>query len=144
MRTVSIEDVQKAVEKYYDIDHASLVGNKRHKGLMEARHVAIWLSRELCDRTLADIGQHFGGRSHATVMHSISVGGRGQARRQGLLRPAHADPRLDHGELVSVENPVESVWERGEKRRGRCRGDFRHGGGGVERMLSVTALAVSG
>ena len=73
MRTVSIEDVQKAVEKYYDIDHASLVGNKRHKGLMEARHVAIWLSRELCDRTLADIGQHFGGRSHATVMHSISV-----------------------------------------------------------------------
>ena len=73
MRTVSIEDVPKAVEKYYDIDHASLVGNKRHKGLMEARHVAIWLSRELCDRTLADIGQHFGGRSHATVMHSISV-----------------------------------------------------------------------
>ena len=73
MRTVSIEDVQRAVEKYYDIDHTSLVGNKRHKGLMEARHVAIWLSRELCDRTLADIGAHFGGRSHATIMHSIGV-----------------------------------------------------------------------
>lgn len=72
-RSVSIEDVQRAVEKYYDIDHSSLVGNKRHKGVMEARHVAIWLSRELCDRTLADIGKHFGGRSHATVMHSISV-----------------------------------------------------------------------
>lgn len=72
-RTVSIEDVQKAVEKYYDIDHSSLVGNKRHKSLMEPRHVAIWLSRELCDRTLADIGKHFGGRSHATIMHSISV-----------------------------------------------------------------------
>lgn len=72
-RTVSIEDVQRAVEKYYDIDHTSLIGNKRHKGLMEARHVAIWLSRELCDRTLADIGKHFGGRTHATVMHSISV-----------------------------------------------------------------------
>ena len=72
-RSVSIEDVQRAVEKYYDIDHSSLVGNKRHKSLMEARHVAIWLSRELCDRTLADIGKHFGGRSHATVMHSISV-----------------------------------------------------------------------
>lgn len=73
MRSVSIEDVQKAVEKAYDIDHASLVGSKRHKNVMEARHVAIWLSRELCDRTLADIGKHFGGRSHATVMHSISV-----------------------------------------------------------------------
>lgn len=72
-RSVSIEDVQRAVEKFYDIDHSSLVGNKRNKGLMEARHVAIWLSRELCDRTLADIGKHFGGRSHATIMHSISV-----------------------------------------------------------------------
>ena len=72
-QSVSIEDVQKAVEKYYDIDHESLVGSKRNKGVMEARHVAIWLARELCDRTLADIGQHFGGRSHATVMHSISV-----------------------------------------------------------------------
>ena len=72
-KTVSIEDVQRAVEKYYDIDHSSLVGTKRHKSIMEARHVAIWLSRELCDRTLADIGKHFGGRSHATIMHSISV-----------------------------------------------------------------------
>ncbi|MBM6676023.1 AAA family ATPase [Olsenella uli] len=72
-RSVSIEDVQRAVEKFYDIDHSSLVGNKRNKGLMEARHVAIWLSRELCDRTLVDIGDHFGGRSHATVKHSINV-----------------------------------------------------------------------
>ncbi len=72
-KSVSIEEVQKCVEKYYDISHSDLVGNKRNKGIMEARHVAIWLSRELCDRTLADIGKHFGGRSHATVMHSISV-----------------------------------------------------------------------
>ncbi|WP_455139382.1 DnaA ATPase domain-containing protein [Thermophilibacter sp.] len=72
-RTVSIEDVQRAVERFYDIDHASLVGNRRNQGLMEARHVAIWLSRELCDRTLADIGEHFGGRTHATVKHSINV-----------------------------------------------------------------------
>ena len=72
-RTVSIEDVQRAVEKFYDIDHLTLIGNKRNKGVMEARHVGIWLSRELCDRTLADIGKHFGGRSHATVMHSIGV-----------------------------------------------------------------------
>ena len=72
-RAISIEDVQSAVERFYDIDHTSLVGNKRHKALMEPRHVAIWLARELCDRTLADIGEHFGGRTHATVMHSISV-----------------------------------------------------------------------
>lgn len=72
-RSFSIEDVQKAVEAYYDIDHASLVSGKRKKEIVVPRHVAIWLSRELCDRTLADIGDHFGGRSHATVKHSIKV-----------------------------------------------------------------------
>lgn len=38
---------------------------------MEPRHVAIWLSRELTDSTLQEIGQKFGGRSHATVKHSL-------------------------------------------------------------------------
>ncbi len=33
--------------------------------------MAIWLTRELTDHTLADIGKKFGGRSHATVKHSI-------------------------------------------------------------------------
>lgn len=72
-RVVSIEDVQKVVERAYGVSHDDLVSSKRHKNVAEARHVAIWLSRRLCDRTLADIGKHFGGRSHATVMHSISV-----------------------------------------------------------------------
>ena len=40
---------------------------------MEPRHVAIWLTRELTDATLADIGKQFGGRTHATIKHSISV-----------------------------------------------------------------------
>ena len=39
---------------------------------MEPRHTAIWLARELTDNTLADIGKHFGGRSHATIKHSIA------------------------------------------------------------------------
>lgn len=72
-RDVSIEDIQQAVEKYYDVAHETLVGNSRNKGIKEARHVAIWLSRELSDSTLADIGDHFGGRTHATVKHSIDV-----------------------------------------------------------------------
>lgn len=95
MRTVSIEDVQRAVEKYYDIDHTSLVGNKRHKGLMEARHVAIWLSRELCDRTLADIGKHFGGRSHATVMHSI-----------GVVDEAKRDDKAFYDRLMTIRESI--------------------------------------
>jgi chromosomal replication initiator protein len=39
---------------------------------MEARHVGIWLTRELTDNTLDEIGKKFGGRTHATVKHSIA------------------------------------------------------------------------
>lgn len=68
---VTIEQVQKGIEKYYDVGHADLIGSSRSKTLMEPRHVAIWLCKGLCDQTLADIGKKFGGRSHATVLHSI-------------------------------------------------------------------------
>ena len=70
-KTITVDEIQKAVENYYDITHGDLVGNKRNKELMEPRHIAIWLTRELTDSTLAEIGKRFGGRTHATVKHSI-------------------------------------------------------------------------
>ena len=70
-RTFTIEQIQNFIERRYDISHAELVSSKRNKGLMEPRHVAIWLARELTDSTLAQIGEKFGGRTHATVKHSI-------------------------------------------------------------------------
>ena len=71
-KQVTIAQIQRLVETYYDVSHNDLVGDKRNKELMEPRHIAIWLSRELTDSTLADIGKRFGGRSHATIKHSIS------------------------------------------------------------------------
>jgi chromosomal replication initiator protein len=49
---------KKAVETFYDVSHDDLVGSKRNKELMEPRHVAIWLTREMTDNTLADIGKN--------------------------------------------------------------------------------------
>lgn len=72
-KVITVEQIQKAVEDEYGVAHADLVGSKRNKELMEPRHVAIWLTRELTDDTLADIGKKFGGRTHATIKHSIGV-----------------------------------------------------------------------
>ena len=69
---VTVDQIQKMVEKFYDVAHSDLIGSKRNKELMEARHVGIWLTRELTDNTLAEIGKKFGGRTHATVKHSIA------------------------------------------------------------------------
>jgi chromosomal replication initiator protein len=71
-RRVTVVQIQEAVERSYGVDHSSLVGSKRNKELMEPRHVAIWLTRELTDNTLAENGKKFGGRTHATVKHSIA------------------------------------------------------------------------
>lgn len=70
-RAMDIEVVQKCVEKAYDISHADLVGKKRNKEIKEPRHVAIYLCHELCNLPLAAIGEKFGGRSHATIHHSL-------------------------------------------------------------------------
>lgn len=69
---ITIEQIQRTIESFYDISHEDLIGSKRNKELMEPRHVAIWLSRDKTDETLADIGKRFGNRSHATVKHSIA------------------------------------------------------------------------
>jgi chromosomal replication initiator protein len=71
-RRVGVDQIMLAVERSYGVDHDALVGGKRNKELMEPRHVAIWLTRELTDNTLAEIGKKFGGRTHATVKHSIA------------------------------------------------------------------------
>lgn len=71
-KIVTVDQIQKAVEGYYGIARADLIGSKRNKELMEPRHVAIWLARTLTEDTLADIGKRFGGRSHATVKHSLA------------------------------------------------------------------------
>lgn len=72
-RIITIKDVQKAVEEEYSIEHEHLIGNKRNKDMVEARHVAIFIARELTNSTLAEIGDEFGGRSHATVLHSVDI-----------------------------------------------------------------------
>ena len=83
-RRVTVDQIQEAVERDYGVEHSSLVGGKRNKELMEPRHVAIWLTRELTDNTLADIGKHFGNRTHATIKHSIGVIEQGMAEDRAL------------------------------------------------------------
>lgn len=71
-RRVGVREIQQAVETEWGVSHDDLVGSKRNKEFMEARHVAIWLSRVLTNNTLAEVGAQFGGRSHGTIKHSIA------------------------------------------------------------------------
>ena len=71
-KKISVDQIQKAVTDYYTIKVTSLLSKKRTKDIVLARQVAIYLSRELTDLSLASIGEVFGRRDHTTIIHSYT------------------------------------------------------------------------
>ena len=68
-KIVDIEDIQKIVCRYYGINITNMLSKKRNKNLVYARQIAMYLAKNLSDKSLADIGQAFK-RDHTTVIHS--------------------------------------------------------------------------
>ena len=72
-RYLSIDAIQRIVSNKYDIPNDHLIGESRKKEIAFARHVAMYLSKELTKSSLKTIGLHFGGRDHSTVIHAIKL-----------------------------------------------------------------------
>ena len=76
-RRILVPDVQREVESHYKVSHADLIGKKRSRNIAHARHVAIYLCREMIDLPFGDIGKQFGNRDHTTVMYAYkTIGGK--------------------------------------------------------------------
>ncbi|MBI4584880.1 MAG: chromosomal replication initiator protein DnaA [Planctomycetes bacterium] len=71
-RELRITDIHRIVAAYYNLKRAELLSGCREKTLVLARQVAMYLSRKLTNQSLEEIGAFFGGRDHATVIHSIN------------------------------------------------------------------------
>jgi len=67
---LSIGKIQAAVAEHYDLAVSELVSANRAARIAWPRQVAIYLSRELTTVPLQTIGDAFGGRNHATVLHA--------------------------------------------------------------------------
>jgi chromosomal replication initiator protein len=59
-----------AVGKQFGLSAAELKGKSRQQGIAEARAVAMCLVRRLTEASYAEIGRHFSGRDHTTVLHA--------------------------------------------------------------------------
>jgi chromosomal replication initiator protein len=66
-----VEEIQQRVSSSFGISRAELVGSTRAATPVRARQVAIYLTRELTDLSLPQIGRLYGGRDHSTVLNSI-------------------------------------------------------------------------
>ena len=67
---ISIESIQKVVADFYKIKIVDMFSKKRPRNIAFPRQVAMYLSKELTSKSLPDIGEHFGGRDHTTVLHA--------------------------------------------------------------------------
>ena len=67
---ISIDIIQKVVAEEYGLTLNDLKGKKRSASIVKPRQMAIYLCRELTEYSLTEIGEFFGGRDHATVIHS--------------------------------------------------------------------------
>jgi chromosomal replication initiator protein len=70
-RTITITNIQRKVAEYYDIRVADMTSKKRPNHIAFPRMVAMYLSRQLTDESLPQIGEAFN-RNHATIMHAVS------------------------------------------------------------------------
>jgi chromosomal replication initiator protein len=69
-RTVTVDVIQEAVARYYNIKPDDLKTKKRTRAVVYPRQIAMYLTRELTDLSLPKIGEYFGGRDHTTVLHA--------------------------------------------------------------------------
>jgi chromosomal replication initiator protein len=71
-KRVSIEDIQKRVAEHYNIRLTDMSSARRARSVARPRQVAMYLAKQLTQRSLPEIGRRFGNRDHTTVMHAVS------------------------------------------------------------------------
>ena len=68
---VTVENIQKTVADFYKIKVADMFSKRRPANIAMPRQVAMYLAKELTQKSLPEIGEHFGGRDHTTVLHAV-------------------------------------------------------------------------
>ena len=70
-RTVTIDDIQRKVCNRYNVKLSDMSSTKRLRCIARPRQIAMYLSKMLTSKSLAEIGSHFSKKDHTTVMHAI-------------------------------------------------------------------------
>lgn len=71
-KILSIEDIQKTVAEYYNVDVSSMLSQRRTMDITYPRQVAMYLCKNMMEISLKDIGRKFGNRDHTTVMNACT------------------------------------------------------------------------
>ena len=85
-RQISIENIQKEVADAFKVKVADMYSKRRQAHIVLPRQVAMYLAKELTQKSLPEIGEAFGGRDHTTVLHAV----------RKIARESQHDTELNH------------------------------------------------
>ncbi len=71
-KDISVEAVQRAVSKFYDLRLGDLTSKKRSHLITLPRQIAMYLCRKLTHTSYPMIGLRFGGKDHTTALYAVS------------------------------------------------------------------------
>ena len=72
-KRTSVGEVLSAVADYYNIPEKAIQAQNRSKEITHARHIVAYLAKELTDSSFSEIGFSLGKRTHATILHSVTL-----------------------------------------------------------------------
>lgn len=70
-KVITVDQIQKEVAGFYNLKISDLKSKRKNKALILPRHGAMYLTRRLTELSLPEIGRHFGGRDHTTIIHAL-------------------------------------------------------------------------
>ena len=68
---VTVDKIITEVSRTFDISEDDIKSQKRDAEIVNARQIAMYVTREVTGLTHESIGEKFGGKDHATVTHSL-------------------------------------------------------------------------
>ncbi len=71
-KLITVDFIQRCVAEEFGLTLHDLKTRRRTRHIVVPRQVAMYISRELTDLSLPEIGEYFGGKDHTTVLHSIN------------------------------------------------------------------------
>jgi chromosomal replication initiator protein len=88
-RQIGVENIQKTVADFYKIRTADMYSKKRPASIARPRQIAMYLAKELTQKSLPEIGELFGGRDHTTVLHAVRKIGGERGKNSELNQQLH-------------------------------------------------------
>jgi len=83
-KLITVDFIQRCVAEEFGMSLADLKNRRRNKTVVIPRQIAMYLSRELTELSLPEIGEFFGGKDHTTVLHSYNKI-KGELNKDGVL-----------------------------------------------------------